>query len=245
MTVDNRAALQSKKMAGEAASSFVKPGMKVGLGTGSTIYFTIQALGQAFREGRLDGLETVATSERTATLASSLGLVVRDLSDLPTLDVTIDGADEVDPALHLVKGLGGALLREKIVASSSARMIVVVDSGKLVNRLGTRAPVPVEVDSFGWKATALKLAHLDACAPVMRLDPHGAPYRTDGGHYILDCHFAGGIDDAAALERAIDAIPGVVESGLFIGLASRVLVGDETRALEFVAGAGLQALQRE
>lgn len=230
---------QLKKAAGEAAATLVRPGMKIGLGTGSTIYFTIEAIGRMHKEGALDGIVTVATSERTATQARGLGLPVRDLSDVLTLDITIDGADEVDPSMHLVKGLGGALLREKIVASSSTEMIVVVDRGKLVTRIGTRSPVPVETDPFGWKATQEKLAHL-GCDPRLRLTADGAPLRTDGGHYVLDCYFAEGVDDPVALERAINLIPGALDCGLFIGMARRVLVGSNEGVLEMALGGQLK-----
>jgi ribose 5-phosphate isomerase A len=242
MTVDANLIEREKRMAGEAAAGFVQAGMKVGLGTGSTIYFTIEALGRRWQAGELEGMVAVATSERTTAQASRLGLPVRDLSDVMTLDLTIDGADEVDPAMHLIKGLGGALLREKIVASSGPRMVVVVDSHKLVKRLGTIAPVPVEVDPFGWKATLEKLSRLPGCAPKLRMAADGTPYRTDGGHRIVDCAFAQGIDDPAALERAIQAIPGALECGLFIGIASRVVVGGPERALEMVAGGEIRPL---
>lgn len=240
MTLDARTIERQKQMAGEAAASFVRPGMKVGLGTGSTVYFTIESLGRRWKAGELSGIETVATSERTAGQARSLGLPVRDLSDVLTLDVTIDGADEVDPDMQLIKGLGGALLREKIVASSSASMIVVVDSKKLVKRMGTLAPVPVEVDPFGWKATREKLSRLSGCHPTLRKAADGNAYRTDGGHFIVDCHFAVGLDDPPGMERAIKAIPGALECGLFIGIAKRVIVGGPEHALEMALGGELR-----
>lgn len=236
---DTSAVDRLKEAAGEAAATLVRSGMKVGLGTGSTIAYTIEAIGRMFQNGDIDDIVTVATSERTAIQARTLGLPVRDLSDVGALDITIDGADEVDPAMILVKGLGGALLREKIVASSSAEMIVVVDRNKLVARIGTRAPIPVETDPFGWKATQAKLARL-GCEPRLRMASADVPFRTDGGHLVLDCHFPQGVDDAAALERAIHLIPGALECGLFVGIARRVIVGAEDQVLEMHLGGDLR-----
>lgn len=239
MTADAAVIDAQKRAAGEAAATLARSGMRLGLGTGSTIYFTIEALGRMHQQGALTDIVTVATSERTAAQARGLGLPVRDLSEVLTLDLTIDGADEVDPSLRLVKGLGGALLREKIVASSSASMAVVVDAGKLVARLGTRAPLPVEVDPFGWRATHEKISRL-GCAPHLRETAEGQPYRTDGGHYILDCHFEHGIDEPDDLERVLNMIPGVIDSGLFIGIAHRIIVGGEAGVREMVAGGALR-----
>jgi len=229
-----------KRIAGEAAATFVRSGMKLGLGTGSTMYFTIQALGRRVQAGQLKDLIMVPTSEHTATLAGTLGMPSSNLSDVLELDLTIDGADEVDPQMQLIKGLGGALLREKIVASSSKRMLVVIDSHKLVKKLGTQAPLPVEVDPFAWKATQQKLGALSGCTPVLRVTTDGATFHTDGGHYIFDCHFKHGIDDAPALERAIKSIPGALECGLFIGIAKQVIVGAPDRALQMELGGTLQ-----
>lgn len=233
---------EEKRVAGEAAAALVHSGMKVGLGTGSTICYTIEALGRMCQSGALTDLVVVATSERTATLARGLGLPVRNLSDLIELDMTIDGADEVDPQMQLIKGLGGALLREKIVASSSSRLVVVVDRHKLVKKLGTTAPVPVEVDAFAAKATQMKLGELPRCTPVPRLTADGSPYRTDGGHAIIECYFQDGIDDAPELERAIRSIPGALECGLFLGMAKKVIVGAPDTALQMELGGELRPL---
>lgn len=233
---------REKQIAGEAAASVVQSGMKIGLGTGSTVYFTIETLGRMVKSGQLTDLITVATSERTATLARGLGMVASNLSDVLDLDLTIDGADEVDPQMHLIKGLGGALLREKIVASSSKRMLVVVDSHKLVKKLGTQAPVPVEVEPFAWRATQMKLAALAGCDAQLRITPDGNAFRTDGGHYIVDCHFKGGIDDPPTLERAIREIPGALECGLFVNLAKMVVVGTPERAMQMELGGALRPI---
>src|SRR6185437_4216362 len=193
----------------------------VGLGTGSTAAFALEAIAKRLGEGlRILG---IPTSEATAAAARRLGIPLTDFAAHPAIDLTIDGADEVEcGTLDLVKGGGGALLREKIVASASRRMIVVVDEGKLVDRLGSRMPLPVEVVPFGWQAAAARLA---ATGAETRLRMAGAaPFRTDGGNYIVDCAY-GGIADAPALERRLGAIVGVVESGLFVGLAAAVIVG--------------------
>ena len=145
------------------------------------------------------------------------------MTETPVLDLTIDGADEVDPQLNLVKGLGGALLREKMVAQASGRLAIMVDDSKIVAALGTRGPVPVEVVQFGWEIHGSFLKSLGA-DPVLRVGPDGEAMVTDNGNYILDCHFPGGIDDAESFERAIRARVGVVESGLFLGMATEVLV---------------------
>lgn len=216
----------AKKAAGYAAAGFVKSGMRVGLGTGSTAFFAVQAVGEAWLAGALRDLVVVATSERTAAQSRGYNLPLKDLSEVGALDITIDGADEVDDHLTLIKGAGGALLREKIVACASTEMVVVVDPSKLVQRLGSRYPVPVEVEPFGWQVTLRQLGTL-GCEPVLRLNADGTPYRTDGGHYTVDCRFAE-IPDAAALETSIKAFPGALECGLFVGIAKRVVVGEPT-----------------
>ena len=223
---------QQKQAVGQAAAALVRSGMRVGLGTGSTAKHLVDALGVAMHEGRLRDIVAVATSRRTAEQAKSLGIPLADLSDVITLDITLDGADEVDPELDLIKGLGGALLREKIVACASETMVVMVDHTKLVERLGTKAPVPVEVEPFGYKATMRALEGL-GCRPVLRMEGD-VPYRTDGGHLCVDCRFHG-IDDPRGLDNAIRIIPGAIETGLFVGIARKVLVGHpsgEVRTLE-------------
>ena len=221
---ETTAADAGKRAAGEAAVRLVQDGMMLGLGTGSTVAFVLAALAERVRnEGlRVSG---VPTSRRTEERARALGIPLTNLAATPELDLAIDGADEVETrSLSLIKGLGGALLREKIVAASARRFVVVVDESKVVARLGTRAPVPVEVVQFAHVATARRLERIGGHA-VLRLAPDGAPFVTDNGNLIYDVHVGGPIADAAALERAFAAIPGVVESGLFTSGVARVFVG--------------------
>jgi ribose 5-phosphate isomerase A len=210
-----------KREAAMAAVAMVEDGMVVGLGTGSTAAFAIDGLIERVRGGlRIVG---IPTSERSAKQARDGGIALTDFAHHTRLDLTIDGADEIDRAsLNLIKGLGGALLREKIVASASARLVIVADEPKLVSRLGGTVPVPVEIVAFGWETTAARLTALGA-RPVLRKVPDGAAFRTDGGNLILDCQF-GLIADAARLERDLSTTIGVVESGLFIGMATTALV---------------------
>lgn len=213
-----------KRLAAERAAEDVKPGMKLGIGTGSTAEHFVRALGSRVRAG-LD-VVGVPTSERTRELAEAEGIKLATLEELPELDLTIDGADEIDPALTLVKGGGGALLREKIVAAASRSMIVIADESKLVECLGA-FPLPIEVNPFGLGATTKAV---EACFARNGLQGKlvlrgGAehPFVTDGGHYILDAHL-GRIADAARLSHDLVAIPGVVEHGLFLGLAAKAYV---------------------
>lgn len=209
-----------KERAARHAAGLVEDGMIVGLGSGSTAALLVRALAE--RAGRGLRFLGVPTSEATAALAGSLDLSLASLDDRPRLDLTIDGADEVDPALDLIKGLGGALLREKIVATAATRLVIMVDATKLVRHLGERAPVPVEVIPFGWMGTRLALEALGA--DVSRRMAGGGPYVTDGGHYILDCRFAQ-IADAHDLGRRVKSMTGVVDHGLFLGMAQEVIVG--------------------
>jgi ribose 5-phosphate isomerase A len=214
---------RQKQEAAEAAVTLVEDGMAIGLGTGSTAAFAIAALGRRVRHGLR--IAAIATSERSATQARELGITLTSFAEHQRLDLTIDGADEVARVdLHLIKGHGGALLREKIVASASARLVIIADGSKLVDRLG--AAVPVEVVPFGWQATQRRLADLGATVSP-RLAGDGKLFVTDGGNVTLDCSF-GTIDDPASLERSIRAIIGVIECGLFIGLASQAILADET-----------------
>jgi ribose 5-phosphate isomerase A len=214
-----------KRAAAEQAVTAVGDGMVLGLGSGSTAAFAIAALAPRLAGGlRIVG---IPTSERSAALARRLGLPLTSFAEHRRIDLTIDGADQVERGtLNLVKGLGGALLREKIVASASAQMIVVADETKLVDRLGASTPLPVEIVSFGWQTVLDRLAAI-GCAPSLRIDDVGEPVTTDGGNYIADCAIAE-ISDPRALEAQLSAIVGVVESGLFIGLASRIVVGRST-----------------
>jgi len=213
---------QFKEAAAEAAAAQVKDGMIVGLGSGTTATLAVNAMGRRVSQGlRITG---IPTSEQTAQLARSLGIPLTTLGEQPKIDMTIDGADEVEVStLNLIKGLGGALLREKIVASATAKFVIIVDETKLVNQLGTHDPVPVEVIPFGWQVTEARLRSLGA-KPKLRMKPDGEPYITDGGHYILDCTF-GLIASSADLDIALDKTVGVVEHGLFVGMASQVVVG--------------------
>lgn len=214
-----------KEAAARKAVEYVEGGMVVGLGTGSTAEFAIRALGERVSEGLR--IVAVPTSVASAKLGEELGIDIRSLEEHPEVDLTIDGADEVDGDLNLVKGLGGALLREKIIAGASRREIIVVDPTKVVDRLGTRSPLPVEVVPFGWSLARNRLLELDT-RPELRRTPAGdGPYETDNGNYILDCHFERGILDAVETERRINDIPAVVENGLFVGLTDIVVVGRE------------------
>lgn len=210
-----------KQAAAQRAIEFVEDGMVVGLGTGSTAAFVVEGLGARVASGL--NIVGIPTSERTAAHARSLNIPLASFAEHQRLDLTIDGADEVERGtLNLIKGLGGALLREKIVAAASRRLVIVVDEEKLVKRLGAIAPVPVEVSQFGWQSTAAALAKLGA-SPVLRQAGEDHAFITDGGNYILDCRFDR-IDDPAATEEAINRIVGVVECGLFIGRSSAVVV---------------------
>jgi ribose 5-phosphate isomerase A len=212
-----------KRRAATYAATLVEDGMKVGLGSGSTSRLFLQALADRVRAGlRCVG---VPTSEATARIAESLGMAITTLEEEPDLDLAIDGADEVDPALNLIKGGGGALLREKIVASAARRFVVIVDHSKLVPSLGTNWAVPVEVVPFGWTRTSAALIALGA--QTTRRERDGTAYLTDGGHCILDCRF-GAIAEPAMLAVKIKALTGVVDHGLFVHLASMVVVGTES-----------------
>ncbi len=210
-----------KRAAAEAAVALVKEGNVVGLGTGSTARYAILKLGDM----AVDGFDVkgVPTSMATANLAKEHGIALTSLEECPVLDLTIDGADEVDPKLDLVKGMGGALFREKLVASASKRVAIAVDMTKLVKRLGTRSPVPVEVHPFGWKVAKARLEGMGATAELRTAE--GSTYRTDNDNYVLDCRFKA-IRDPARLEREINDVPGVIENGLFVGIASLVFVGE-------------------
>jgi ribose 5-phosphate isomerase A len=212
-----------KREAAERAVDFVQSGMVLGLGSGSTASFAIDCIGARHRSGDLRDIVGVPTSEATAARARRLGIPLTTLVEHPALDLVVDGADEVDPALNLIKGLGGALLREKIVEIAARRFVVVVDESKLVNRLGTRGPLPVEVTQFAWEVHARWLVGL-GCRAELRRDKSGAPYVTDNGNYIVHCTFPAGIPDPAGLARTLIERPGIVEHGLFLGMATDVVV---------------------
>jgi len=214
-----------KQTAALAALEKVEPGMRLGLGSGSTAAFFVKGLGERVRAG-LD-IIGVPTSERTAALARAEGIALTTLDETPELDLTIDGADELDASLRLIKGGGGALLREKIVASSSQRMLVIADGSKLVGTLGAFG-LPIEVNLFGLRATWIAIekaaARIDQPASLKRrLAADGTPFVTDGGHAIIDASF-GLIRDPEGLSLALAAIPGVVEHGLFLGIATSAVI---------------------
>jgi ribose 5-phosphate isomerase A len=213
-----------KRRAAVFAAELVEDGMLVGLGSGSTAILLVHALADRARAGlRFEG---VATSEATASLATSLGMRIFSLDDRPHLDLAIDGADEVDPQLNLIKGLGGALLREKLVALSAARFVIVVDDSKIVDRLGEHSPVPVEVVRFGWTRARDALAALGG--RIERRMSGETPFLTDGENFILDCWFDPA-SDVAGLGLPIKGITGVVDHGLFITMTEQVVVGHPDR----------------
>lgn len=215
-----------KRRAAARAVELVASGMRLGLGTGSTARHVIRLLGERLRSGELRDIIGVPTSPATESQARALGIPLTTIDELPRLDLALDGADEFDPHLDLIKGMGGALLWEKIVEGAADRLVIVADESKRVTRLGTRSPLPVEVVPFGWRALDPFLRSLGA-EPELRLNPDGTPFSTASGHYIIHCRFAGGIPDAAATELALARRPGVVESGLFIGMATTVVVAGE------------------
>lgn len=217
----------AKHFAAESAIGRVQHGMVIGLGSRSTAEIAIRILGRKVNNGfQIIG---VPTSHESEQLARSLGIPVSTLAEHPQLDLTIDGADEVElGSLDLIKGRGGALLREKIVASASRQLIIVADESKVVDRLGAHGELPVEVVPFAWESTALRLEKL-GWKPVLRLSAERTPYVTDGGHYILDCFFD---LDSSLQSRAVDLhnTVGVVEHGLFLGMATEVHLGSSTGA---------------
>jgi ribose 5-phosphate isomerase A len=228
---------QMKKAAAIEALKFVRPGMNIGLGTGSTANHFIEALAAKVKEG-LD-IKGVATSKASEELAEKLGIPLTKLQLVPHLDLTVDGADEFDPEFRLIKGGGGALLREKIVASSSRFMVVVADESKRVKKLG-KFPLPVEILVFGSKATiwkverAFKILKLDAAINVRRTK-EGELFTTENGNFILDCSI-GAIPEPERLEVLLNSIPGVVETGLFIGICGIVLMGTPMGVIELKRG---------
>ncbi len=223
-----------KHQAAEQAADLVQPGMVVGLGTGSTAAFFIDVL-----IARAPDILCIPTSERSANQARAGGLKLTDFAHHTSIDICVDGADEIKrDTIDLVKGLGGALLREKLVASAAKRLIIIADAAKLVDWLGTTAPVPVEVTQFGWELTQSRLAALAQSAT--RRMVQDTPYLTDGGNYILDCNF-GAIEDATALNRRVQQIVGVVETGLFVGMADLALVAGDDGVTRFTPNQAVPA----
>ncbi|MDA2164537.1 ribose 5-phosphate isomerase A [[Bacillus thuringiensis] serovar konkukian] len=211
-----------KQLAGEYAAYFVKDGMKIGLGTGSTVYWTIEKLGERVKEGL--SFQAVPTSKETEVLAQQLNIPLISLNDIQSLDLTIDGADEIDSNLQLIKGGGGALLREKIVASSSKELLIIADESKLVTHLGT-FPLPVEIIPFSWKQTESKIQSL-GCQTTLRLK-NNETFITDNNNMIIDCIFPNHISNPTHLHTELKMITGVVETGLFINMTSKAIIGTE------------------
>ncbi len=223
--MDNEVQRQ-KEHAAYHAATYVQPGMVVGLGTGATATLFVQRLGELLASGALQGVVGIPTSSMIEDTARECHIPLSTLEEHPVIDLTVDGADEVDPQLNLIKGGGGALLREKIVAQASKREVIIVDEAKLSPILGTQWHVPVEVVTFGWRTQFDFLTHLGATV-VMRERKDGMPFITDQGNYILDANF-GMIQDPAALATKLSARIGIVEHGLFVGLASEVIVGQQS-----------------
>lgn len=219
-----------KQRAAEHALTFISDGMVIGLGTGTTADFFLQALATAIRAGRLNNVRGVPTSRQSERRAVELGIPLVDLGTNGPVDVTVDGADEIDPQLDLIKGLGGALLREKIVAQNSKSLIIIADSSKMVDRLGTQAPLPVEVASFCHQTHESFLRSLGS-TPALRRNADGSLFVTDNGNHIYDCRFKG-IEAPADLETALRMRAGIIGCGLFLNLAQRVIVADSTGVRE-------------
>jgi len=211
--------MEEKRIAAERAVDYIQENMIVGLGTGSTAYWAIQKLGRRVQEGLR--IRAIATSIQSEDLAKKLGIQLISFSDISEIDITIDGADEVDYKLNLIKGGGGALLREKIVASTSKQFIVVVDESKLVTTFG-KFPLPIEIVKFGSEVTIKKLHMLGCDARLRKID--NKAFITDNGNLIVDCHF-GSIDNPQQLHNLINLIPGVVDNGLFVNMTRKVIVG--------------------
>jgi ribose 5-phosphate isomerase A len=219
---------QEKELAARESLKFLRDGQIVGLGSGSTAAYAVQYIGEKVKAGLK--IRGIPTSESTQALAISLGIQLTTLEEEPEIDVTIDGADEFNPQLQLIKGGGGKLLREKVVASASKQMVVIADATKRVAVLG-KFPLPVEVIRFAQPLVERKIKALGA-DPRLRMDQSGKPYITDEGNHILDCHF-GRIPDPPALARVLSDMPGIVEHGLFIHFASVVLMANGNRVEEF------------
>ena len=212
-----------KRLAAAEAVAQVESGMVLGLGTGSTVAHFLELLGQKLDQGELRDVVGVPSSIRTGREARQAGIPLTSLAEHPRLDLTVDGADEVTPSLDLIKGMGGALLREKMVAQASARLLIIADADKAVERLGTRSALPVEVVDWGWSGHVAVLEAHGATVSVRRFED-GPPFKSDNGNLILDCRFPQGIPDPEALHATLKARAGVVETGLFLGMADEVIL---------------------
>jgi len=211
--------MKAKKLTGEKAAEYIEDGMIIGLGTGSTAYYAIKKVGEMVRKGLK--VKAVPTSKETAELAAEEGIELIELADVESLDLTIDGADEVDPDFNLIKGGGGALLREKIVASATDKLIIVVDESKMVEHLGA-FPLPIEVTPFSWQYTQKMIEKFSCSSEIRKKD--GEIFVTDNGNYILDCDF-GKIEDPVKVTVELNKLPGVVENGIFAEMAEIIVVG--------------------
>ncbi|MFT5285218.1 MAG: ribose 5-phosphate isomerase A [Planctomycetota bacterium] len=216
--------INAKQAAGRRAAEFVEEGMTIGLGTGTTVFYTLEALAERVKDGL--NIRGVPTSIDTEEKAREFGIPLVTLEEVHELDLTIDGADEIDGNFDMIKGGGGALLREKVVARASKRVVIVAGADKVVDRLGIKFLLPIEVVPFARHVIVRELKELGGI-PNLRLADQGIVYLTDNGNEILDTHFQAGIDDPAALEIRLASIPGVVESGIFVGLANVLVVGDD------------------
>jgi ribose 5-phosphate isomerase A len=225
------APMNVKQLAAEAALKHVQSGMVVGLGTGSTADYFLIALAQAIKTGQLRDIKGVPTSKQSERRSMEMGIPLFSLAQCPLCDVTVDGADEVTPDLNLIKGLGGALLREKIVAQNSKKLVIIADESKLVTQLGEKSPLPVEVAQFGYETQEAFLRTL-AADPKLRVSPGGMVFVTDNGNYIYDCHFTPAIRNPAEIESALNHRAGIVESGLFLNIAAVAIIGRATGVLE-------------
>ena len=209
-----------KQMAAEKAVEEIQPGAIVGLGTGSTVYYVLLALGEKVRDGL--NITGIATSKQTESISAKQGIPLSTLAERPVIDLTIDGADEIDPSLNLIKGGGGALVREKIIAHASKRLVIVADESKLVSVLGTTFALPVEVLQFGWEATQTAINNI--CGKSTMRYSGEKPFLSDNGNYILDCRFDM-IRQPAQIELQLNNLPGVVENGLFVSRADKAIIG--------------------
>lgn len=233
-TASQDAQTQAKRLAAKEALKLVKSGMIIGLGSGSTSTLFIEALGEAVKSGALTNIVGIPTSKESERLAKKLGIAVSDFGSHERCDLTIDGADEFDPQLQLIKGLGGALLREKLVAQNSKRLVIIVDEKKRSSRLGTVSPLPVEVTTFGLPAHERFLKSIGAAATLRQAKDGSGSYLTDNGNYIYDCRFEDGIADARELALQLQERAGIVQHGLFLGIASAVIVATKDGGVETV-----------
>ena len=227
--------MSAKQKAAEAAMNYIQSGMAIGLGTGSTADCFIIALADAIRSGRVRDVRAVPTSKKSEQRAQELGIPLATLVQCPLTEVTVDGADEIAPNLDLIKGLGGALLREKVVAQNSKKLVIIADEGKVSQGLGLKSPLPVEVTQFGYETQDPFLRSLGT-DPKLRMTASGAIFVTDNGNYIYDCHFKEGLKNAADFEAKLKHRAGIVESGLFLTMAAVAIVGSDNGVREIRKG---------